>query len=69
VPSSYWITLYKLFAFFFFAIVLQDVADADKKFRTVEVGGRGKQSDGGTFCGSTLFRLLVNVPPPQALPG
>jgi len=48
---------------------LQDVADADKKFRTVEVGGRGKQSDGGTFCGSTLFRLLVNVPPPQALPG
>jgi len=52
---------------------LQEVADADKKFITIEVGGRGKQSDGGTFCGSTLFRLLeagkFNVPPPQALPG
>ncbi|XP_055910749.1 uncharacterized protein LOC129945114 [Eupeodes corollae] len=56
----------------YFSIVLQAVADADKKFLTIEVGGRGKQSDGGTFSGSTLFKLLeadkFNVPPPQALP-
>ncbi|XP_049307355.1 uncharacterized protein LOC105223765 isoform X2 [Bactrocera dorsalis] len=52
--------------------VLQGVADADKKFVTIEMGGRGKQSDDGTFSGSTLFRLLeadtLNVPLPQALP-
>jgi len=36
-------------------LVLQGVADADKKFLTVEVGARGKQSDGGTFVSSTLF--------------
>ncbi|XP_055906873.1 uncharacterized protein LOC129942096 [Eupeodes corollae] len=55
----------------YFSIVLQAVADADKKFLTIEVGGRGKQSDGGTFAGSKLFTLLetekFNVPPPQAL--
>lgn len=57
----------------YFSIVLQGVADADKKFITIEVGGRGKQSDGGTFAGSTLFKLLeankFNVPSPQPLPG
>ncbi|XP_049307352.1 uncharacterized protein LOC105223765 isoform X1 [Bactrocera dorsalis] len=56
----------------YFSVVLQGVADADKKFVTIEMGGRGKQSDDGTFSGSTLFRLLeadtLNVPLPQALP-
>lgn len=57
----------------YFSIVLQGVADADKKFLTIEVGGRGKQSDGGTFIASTLFNLLEAkqfcVPPDQELPG
>ncbi|XP_030752335.1 uncharacterized protein LOC115879580 [Sitophilus oryzae] len=42
----------------YFSIVLQGVADADKKFLPIEVGGRGKQSDGGTFIASILFNLL-----------
>jgi hypothetical protein len=37
---------------------LPGVADVDKKFITIEVGARGKQSDGGTFSSSTLFQLL-----------
>ncbi|GBP78177.1 hypothetical protein EVAR_50120_1, partial [Eumeta japonica] len=42
----------------YFSIVLQAVADAKKRFITIEVGGRGKQSDGGTFSASFLNRLL-----------
>lgn len=57
----------------YFSIVLQGVADAEKKFITIEVGARGKQSDGGTFAASTLFQLLnsntFNVPPDKELPG
>lgn len=56
----------------FFSLVLQAVADADKKFIVIEVGGRGKQSDGGTFHYSRLNRQLenktFNMPPPQVLP-
>lgn len=57
----------------YFSLVLQGVADADKKFLTVEVGARGKQSDGGTFASSALFHLMdsnsLNVPPEKNLPG
>lgn len=57
----------------YFSIVLQGVADADKKFITIEVGARGKQSDGGTFSSSALFHLLessqFNMPPDKELPG
>lgn len=53
--------------------MLQGVADADKKFITIEVGAKGKQSDGGIFAASTLFQLLnknkFNVPPNKELPG
>lgn len=53
--------------------MLQAVADADKKFIVVEVGGQGKQSDGGTFHYSRLNKQLENnrfiMPPPQTLPG
>jgi hypothetical protein len=44
-----------------------------KKVLIIEVGGKGKQSDGGTFAGSGLFESLqkntFNVPPDQELPG
>jgi hypothetical protein len=54
------------------SIVPQGVADANKKYIAVDIGGRGKQSDGGTFIGSAVFRRLeagkLNVLPPQALP-
>lgn len=56
-----------------FSIVLQAVADADYKFIAIEVGGAGRQSDGGTFTASTLYKLLesnaFNVPEPQCFPG
>jgi hypothetical protein len=57
----------------YYSVVLQAVADADKKFLIIEVEGKGKQSDGGTFVGSGLFESLekntFNVPPDQELPG
>lgn len=57
----------------YFSLVLQGVSYAEKKFITIEVGARGKQSDGGTFAASTLFKRLesnsLNVPPDQTLPG
>lgn len=56
----------------FFSMHLQAVADADKRFICIEVGGRGKQSDAGTFHYSNLNRLLqsnnYNIPGPQYLP-
>lgn len=57
----------------FFSIILQGVADANKRLIAIEVGGRGKQSDGGTFHYSTLNKLMENgglpIPPPDILPG
>lgn len=56
----------------YFSILLQGVADANKKFITIEVGARGKQSDGGVFASSTLFNLIeskhFNIPPSKELP-
>jgi len=49
----------------YFSIVLQGVADANCKFIAIEVGGYGKQSDGGTntkmpyvFVGDEAYPLL-----------
>ena len=57
--------------FFFFYI--KAVVDADKRFLVVEVGGRGRQSDGGTFHYSNLNKALgnnrMNMPLPRTLPG
>ncbi|XP_055526020.1 uncharacterized protein LOC129718865 isoform X2 [Wyeomyia smithii] len=56
----------------FHSIVLQAVADANAKFLVIEVGGYGKQSDGGTFSSSDLYKLLengqLNIPPDTPLP-
>lgn len=57
----------------YFSLVLQGVADAEKKFVIVDVGARGKQSDGGTFASSKLCNLIsnnnLNLPPEKNLPG
>lgn len=58
----------------YFSLVLQGISDADYKFIAIEVGGKGRQSDGGTYhFFFKLNRLLTsnrfNVPPPQDLPG
>ncbi|CAH1973131.1 unnamed protein product [Acanthoscelides obtectus] len=54
------------------SIVMQAVADAKRRFVAVEVGGRGKQSDGGTFIASTLYKLIeknkYKIPRPKRLP-
>ena len=56
----------------YFSIVLQAVADAHYKFTTVDVGGYGKQSDGGTFKASELYKVLkekiIEIPEPTFLP-
>lgn len=57
----------------YFSLVLQAISDADYKFVAIEVGGKGRQRDGGTFHFSILNKLLTNnrfnVPPPRKLPG
>nr|CAH7734950.1 unnamed protein product [Callosobruchus chinensis]CAH7743374.1 unnamed protein product [Callosobruchus chinensis] len=57
----------------YFSIVLQAVADANKKFIAIEVGGKGKQSDGGTFHYSTFNKLIetgsFEIPSPDIVPG
>lgn len=56
----------------FFSLVLLGVVDADYKFSVVDVGGYGKQSDGGTFRASEMFNLMMNqqlnIPPDGNLP-
>jgi urease accessory protein UreH len=37
--------------------LIQDVADADYKFITVEVSAAGRQSDGEIFATSTLYKI------------
>lgn len=56
----------------FHSVVLQGVANANYRFITVDIGGYGKQSDGGTFKASDLYQLLHNkqliIPEPNNLP-
>lgn len=56
----------------FFSVVLQGLVDANYKFITVDMGGYGKQSDGGTFMASDLFNFIenqqINFPEPSFLP-
>lgn len=56
----------------YFSIVLQGTVDAHYKFINIDVGGFGKQSDGGTFRNSALFLKLIDghldIPEPAPLP-
>lgn len=56
-----------------FSMVLQAVVDCHYRFIVIDVGGCGKQNDGGTFNASDLFRLMqnneLNIPNPTDLPG
>jgi len=42
----------------YFSVVLQGIVDANYKFIIVDMGGFGKQSDGGTFLASDLFSFI-----------
>ena len=56
----------------FFSVILQGVADAKYRFINIEVGGYGKQSDGGTFQASELYHAVtagkLKLPGPATLP-
>lgn len=57
----------------YFSIVLQALVDANYRFVNIDVGGYGKQSDGGTFKASSLYKKLsqgtLNLPDSSPLPG
>lgn len=56
-----------------FSIVLLALADANYKLIYVDVGCKGRISDGGVFNNSTLYnaieRNMLGIPPPKLLPG
>lgn len=57
----------------YFSVVLQGVVDANYKLIAIDVGGYGKQSDGGTFQSSDFYKLLttkqIKIPTASSLPG
>lgn len=56
----------------FYSINLLSVTDADYKYVFVEVGGYGKDSDGGIFGNSKLMKFLsskyIDLPKPSVIP-
>lgn len=57
----------------YFSVVLLALVDCEYKFLVIDVGGYGKQSDGGTFMSSSLYKALhdgtIVLPPSEELPG
>jgi len=57
----------------FFSVVLQGLADSESRFIFINIGAFGKQSDGGTFSGSTLYHFLEDsestLPKPASFEG
>nr|CAI5852405.1 unnamed protein product [Callosobruchus analis] len=55
-----------------FYIVLQGVCDANCKLIMIDVGGYSKQSDGGIFKNSDMYKLMhqkrLHIPDPDCLP-
>lgn len=55
----------------FFSIVLMALVDADYCFRYVDVGCKGRRSDGGVFKNTKLYKKLeeksLKIPPPSIL--
>ena len=54
-----WINGFKLQTFF--SVVLQGVADSENRIIFIDIGAFGKQSDGGTYSGSTLYHFLEDL--------
>ena len=56
-----------------FSVVLMAVVDSDYTFLYVDVGSNGRVSDGGVFkqCSfkEGMMTGLLNIPPPEVLPG
>lgn len=56
----------------YFSVVLQGVADSHHRFISIDVGGFGKQSDGGTFRTSDIYEMIKNntlqLPTAKCLP-
>lgn len=56
----------------YFSVILQAIVDAHKRFIAVEIGGRGRQSDGGTFHYSVINDLIesgrYNIPSDTNIP-
>ncbi|KAJ8882907.1 hypothetical protein PR048_014741 [Dryococelus australis] len=55
-PPNSGLSYYNYFKYV--SIVLQGLADARKKFVAIEVGSKGRRSDGGIFSSSVLFKTL-----------
>lgn len=56
----------------YYSIVLQGIADANYKFVAIDVGAYGKQSDGGIFSISNVYKCLetntFNMPNAEYIP-
>ena len=45
----------------FFSVVLQGISDSESRFIFIDTDAFGKQTDGGTFSGSTLYYFLEDL--------
>ena len=43
-----------------FSVALQGVADSESRFIAIDTDAYSRQSDGGTFSGSTLYQFLAD---------